>query len=87
MSLKEQFEAAVIASKALPKRPDNDDLLKLYSLYKQATEGDIDPETPAPGMFDFVNKAKFDAWKKLEGTSSETAMEEYVKTVEALQGS
>lgn len=86
MPLKEQFEAAVMASKALPKRPDNDELLKLYSLYKQATEGDIDPATPAPGMFDFVNKAKYDAWKKLEGTTSEDAMQEYIKTVEALKG-
>ncbi len=86
MTLKEQFEAAVIASKALPKQPDNDELLKLYSLYKQATEGDINPETPAPGMFDFVNKAKYDAWTKLKGTSAETAMEDYVKTVETLKG-
>lgn len=85
MFLKEQFETSVIASKALTKRPDSDDLLKLYSLYKQATEGDIDPQTPAPGMFDFVNKAKFDAWKKLQGTSADAAMEDYIKTVEALK--
>ena len=86
MSLKENFENAVMESKALTKRPDNDTLLKLYSLYKQATEGDIDPNIPAPNMFDFVNKAKQDAWKKLSGTSSDEAMEEYIRTVEQLKG-
>ena len=44
------------------------------------------PATPAPGIFDFVNKAKYDAWKKLEGTTSETAMEAYIKTVKVLKG-
>ena len=85
MSLKENFENAVMESKALTKRPDNDTLLKLYSLYKQATEGDIDPDTPAPNMFDFVNLAKQNAWKKLSGTSADGAMEEYIRTVEQLK--
>jgi diazepam-binding inhibitor (GABA receptor modulating acyl-CoA-binding protein) len=80
MSLKDDFEQAVAESKELKKRPDDDTLLKLYSLYKQATEGDIDPETPAPNMFDFVNKAKQDAWKKLTGVDAETAMVEYIGT-------
>jgi diazepam-binding inhibitor (GABA receptor modulating acyl-CoA-binding protein) len=85
MSLKDDFEQAVAESKELKKRPDDDTLLKLYSLYKQATEGDIDPETPAPNMFDFVNKAKQDAWKKLTGVDAETAMAEYIGTVEQLK--
>jgi diazepam-binding inhibitor (GABA receptor modulating acyl-CoA-binding protein) len=85
MSLKDDFEQAVAESKELKKRPDDDTLLKLYSLYKQATEGDIDPETPAPNMFDFVNKAKQDAWKKLTGVDAETAMVEYIGTVEQLK--
>ena len=85
MNLKENFENAVTESKALTKRPDNDTLLKLYSLYKQATEGDIDPGTPAPNMFDFVNLAKQNAWKKLSGTSTDDAMEEYIRTVEELK--
>ncbi|WP_208094574.1 acyl-CoA-binding protein [Mucilaginibacter agri] len=86
MSLKESFEKAVKESKELSKRPDNETLLKLYSLYKQATEGDMDPNTPTPGMFDFVNKAKHDAWKKLNGMSSEAAMDEYIKLYEQLKG-
>jgi diazepam-binding inhibitor (GABA receptor modulating acyl-CoA-binding protein) len=85
MELKEQFEKAVKESKELSSKPDNETLLKLYSLYKQATEGDIDPNLPEPGMFDFVNKAKQEAWQKLSGKPSESAMDEYIKTVENLK--
>jgi diazepam-binding inhibitor (GABA receptor modulating acyl-CoA-binding protein) len=85
MELKEQFEKAVKESKELQSKPDNEMLLKLYSLYKQATEGDIDPNLPALGMFDFVNKAKQEAWQKLSGTPSELAMNEYIKTIENLK--
>jgi len=80
MDLKESFDKAVAASKILPVRPDNETLLQLYSLFKQATEGDIHTDNP-PGMFDFVAKAKYDAWVKLKGISSENAMEQYVSLV------
>lgn len=43
-STKEAFEDAVVRSKKLTKRPSNEDLLKLYSLFKQATEGDVSGE-------------------------------------------
>ena len=85
MSLKETFEAAVADSKQFPKRPDNETLLQLYSLYKQATTGNMPADTPAPGMFDFVNKAKHDAWQKLSGMDADTAMEQYISTVEGLK--
>jgi acyl-CoA-binding protein len=85
MELKESFDKAVVESKQLPSKPDNETLLKLYSLYKQATEGDINPDTPEPGMFDFVAKAKYNAWQELKGTSKEDAMSAYVKTVDALK--
>ena len=70
------FEAAVANSKNLSERPDNATLLKLYALYKQATEGDN--EEAKPGFADIVARAKWDAWKKLEGTSSEDAMQQYL---------
>lgn len=85
MDLKEAFDNAVAASKTLPSRPDNETLLQLYSLFKQATEGDINKDNP-PGMFDFVAKAKFDAWLKLQGTPPENAMEQYVSLVKQLGG-
>jgi acyl-CoA-binding protein len=34
------FEAAVKNSTSISERPDNATLLKIYALYKQATEGD-----------------------------------------------
>jgi diazepam-binding inhibitor (GABA receptor modulator, acyl-CoA-binding protein) len=77
------FEAAVAASKQLPSRPDNDALLRLYALYKQATGGDVAGDRP--GGFDFVGKAKYDAWAGLKGLAQVEAMREYVALVEELQ--
>lgn len=84
MDLKERFEKAAADSKNLASRPDNSTLLKLYSLYKQSTEGDVNTEPP--NAFDFVNKAKYNAWEELKGKSKETAMQEYVDLVESLKG-
>ena len=80
--LKAKFEAAAAAAKQTKKRPDNATLLKLYSYYKQATEGDVKGERP--GGFDFVGGAKYDAWSKLKGLSKDDAMQNYVKQVERL---
>jgi diazepam-binding inhibitor (GABA receptor modulating acyl-CoA-binding protein) len=85
MSLKENFESAVAASKTLPAKPDNDTLLKLYSLFKQANDGDA-PEKGDYGMFDFVAKAKHDAWLKYKGLSEEEAMQQYIDLVTRLKG-
>lgn len=84
MDLKAQFEQAALESKQLSKKPDNDTLLKLYSLFKQGTEGDINDAPPA-NPFDFVAKAKYNAWNELKGKSQEEAMAEYVALVEKLK--
>ena len=83
MELKEQFEQAVSQSKSLPEKPSNDILLKIYSLFKQATDGDVSGDRP--GGFDFVAAAKFDAWSGQKGKSSENAMQEYVALIESLK--
>ena len=80
--LKAKFEAAASAAKQTKKKPDNATLLKLYSYYKQATEGDVKGERP--GVFDFVGAAKYDAWAKLKGTSRDEAMQNYIKQVDKL---
>ena len=80
--LKARFEAATVAAKKTKKKPDNATLLKLYSYYKQATEGDV--EGDRPGGFDFVGAAKFDAWTKLKGSTKDDAMQNYIKQVEKL---
>jgi len=84
MDQKEAFEKAVTVSKTLQAKPDNETLLRLYSLYKQATEGDIN--IAPPGMFDFVAKAKYDAWLKLKGLDTADAMEQYINLVAQLSG-
>lgn len=82
MSTKEEFEDAVVRSKQLTQRPSNEDLLKLYSLYKQATEGDVSRERP--GGFDFKGAAKYDAWEAIKGTTTEEAMTNYIELVNQL---
>ena len=80
--LKKRFAAATAAAKQTKKRPDNATLLKLYSYYKQATQGDVSGERP--GGLDFVGGAKHDAWAKLKGMSADEAMTNYIKQVERL---
>ena len=82
-NLKTAFEAAVAASKQLPEKPDNMTLLKIYALYKQASEGDVDGKRP--GMTDFVGRAKFDAWAAIKGKAKNDAMQEYVDLIESLK--
>lgn len=80
--LASKFEAAAAAAKETRKKPDNATLLKLYSYYKQATEGDV--KGARPGGFDFVGGAKHDAWSKLKGMGRDEAMTQYIKQVEKL---
>lgn len=78
------FEAAAAAAKTLPAKPDNQTLVKLYSLYKQATVGDV--QGNRPGLPDFVGRAKYDAWAAIKGKPGEAAMQQYVDLVHALGG-
>ena len=82
-ALKTTFEAAVASIQDLTQRPDNATLLKMYALYKQATQGDV--STPKPGLSDLVGRAKWDAWNQLKGTAPDTAMQLYIDLVETLE--
>ena len=84
MDLQQTFEKAVADSQTLSQKPANEVLLQLYSLYKQATEGDVHTDPPT-NPFDIVNKAKHSAWSSLKGKSREEAMAEYVQLVERLK--
>jgi acyl-CoA-binding protein len=81
--LRARFETAAREAQALPKRPDNDTLLKLYALYKQATAGDA--AGSRPGFTDFVGRAKYDAWAKLKGSGKDQAMHDYIALIESLR--
>ncbi len=85
MELQELFQQAAANSKTLSAKPDNETLLQLYSLYKQGTEGDNNSEAPS-NPFDFVAKAKYNAWEELKGTSKEAAMQQYIDLVNKLKG-
>jgi acyl-CoA-binding protein len=85
MELKEQFEQAAADSKNLPEKPNNETLLQLYSLYKQGSIGDVNTEPPS-NPFDFVGKAKYEAWASLKGKSTTDAMMEYIDLVKKLKG-
>ena len=80
--LKALFEQAQKDVTSLAERPDNQTLLQLYALFKQATEGDVQGERP--GMMDFINRAKYDAWAKLQGQNADEAMQGYVDVVKQL---
>jgi diazepam-binding inhibitor (GABA receptor modulating acyl-CoA-binding protein) len=82
--LNEIFTQAIADSKSLSDRPSNDTLLQLYSLYKQATDGDAPAEAPS-NPFDFVAKAKYETWLSLKGKTKETAMQEYADLVNKLK--
>lgn len=82
MSLTEDFNTAVSKSKELTKRPTNEELLDLYALFKQATDGDVSGERP--GGFDFKAIAKYDAWASKKGMEKEAAMQQYVKLMDTL---
>ena len=81
--LQSRFQQATEDSKKLTKRPDNNTLLKLYSLFKQATVGDVTGSRP--GGFDMEGKLKYDAWAKQKGKAKDAAMQEYIDLVESLK--
>ncbi len=83
MPLLDDFNSAAAQSKNLPARPANEDLLQLYALFKQATDGDVSGERP--GGFDFKAIAKYDAWNEKKGVAKEAVMQQYVALIDRLK--
>lgn len=81
--LQAAFDAAVKNSTSLSERPDNATLLKIYALYKQATEGDN--EAKKPSFTDMVGRAKWDAWEKLKDMTLDDAKQQYIDLIESLR--
>lgn len=80
--LQAEFEAAVANSRKLSERPDNQTLLRIYGLYKQATVGDITEKKP--GFGDLVGRAKWDAWNGFKGMASDEAKRQYIDLIQSL---
>jgi diazepam-binding inhibitor (GABA receptor modulating acyl-CoA-binding protein) len=54
----------------------NDDKLNLYKYFKQSTDGDVTGSRP--GIFSQKERAKWDAWNTVKGTSKADAQTKYV---------
>jgi acyl-CoA-binding protein len=80
--LTKKFEEAAAAVKKLKEDPGNDAKLKLYALYKQGAEGDV--QGKRPGFTDMIGRAKYDAWAKVKGVSRDDAMKQYIDLVKSL---
>lgn len=78
--LKQTFEESLHFVKTTEGSPSTELKLAMYALFKQATEGDVTGKRP--GMLDMINRAKYDAWAKLKGTDSDSAMQSYIDKVE-----
>lgn len=76
------LDEAMALTKKFTTKPSNEELLKLYGLYKQATEGDN--ETERPMGFDFKAAAKYNSWLAFKGKSKAEATENYLELVEKL---
>lgn len=82
MSLTDEFQAAQARIKTVAEAPSNEDLLRLYALYKQGTAGDVTGKRP--GMMDFKGRAKYDAWATVKGLPETEAQKQYVALVDEL---
>ncbi|MDP2227367.1 MAG: acyl-CoA-binding protein [Moraxellaceae bacterium] len=76
------FEQAQKDVNTLSAKPGNADLLELYKLYKQATEGDV--KGSRPGMMNIAGRLKYDAWAGIKGMAKAAAETAYVAKVQAL---
>ncbi|MFN3886510.1 MAG: acyl-CoA-binding protein [Aquabacterium sp.] len=81
--LQARFEQAVVESKQLTSKPDNNTLLQIYSLFKQGSVGDVQGDRP--GMMDFVGRAKYDAWAALKGKGQAEAQQAYIDLIASLK--
>ena len=82
MDLEKDFKNAIDRSSSIRQKPANEELLKLYALYKQASEGDVTGERP--GGFDFKGAAKYDAWAEMKGKDQKECRQEYIDLVNRL---
>ncbi|PWN90739.1 ACBP-domain-containing protein [Acaromyces ingoldii] len=77
------FERTVDIVQSLPKsgpiQTSYEEKLALYSLYKQATEGDV--KSKRPGVLDMLGRAKWDAWAKRKGMGSQDSKQLYVESM------
>lgn len=74
------FNKAAEHLRTITSKLDNNQLLELYGLFKQATEGKCD--TPKPSWFDGRGRKKWEAWKALEDLPQEESKRQYIALIE-----
>jgi len=84
MSLEFKFETACIDVKYLTKKPKDDELLRIYGLYKQALFGPNTTKKPQ-GLLSIKDQRKWEAWMTFNSLSQEEAKLEYINLVEKLK--
>ena len=82
MDLEEEFRQSASRIKSRDTMPSDEDLLILYGLYKQATQGDC--TIPQPWRVQVEARERWDAWFKNCGMYRETAMKKYIEKVNEL---
>ncbi|MDN5863377.1 MAG: acyl-CoA-binding protein [Salinisphaera sp.] len=85
--LEQHFKAAADKVRNAPEdgafKPSNELKLKMYALYRQATDGDVSGKRP--GMLKIIERAKYDAWTVAKGVNREDAMQAYVDEVAKIE--
>eukprot|EP00736_Rhodelphis_marinus_P011954 Rmarinus@m.16486 len=85
VGLERAFELAVkFLATECQVHSSNQTKLKIYGLYKCATEGPMSSNTPEPSMFDMVKRAKYQAYKATTAGSKEEAKHQYLSLVETI---
>jgi len=64
-------------------KPSNEYKLKMYALYRQATDGDV--QGKQPGLLKPIARYKWQAWAQVKGMSSTQAMQEYITEVDKVE--
>ena len=85
ISVDDDFDAATssVGSLAANGEIDDDDLLRFYGLFKQATEGTCN--IPKPPFYDIKGRAKWAAWQAVGDISSDAAKTAYIDLLTNLQ--
>ncbi|CAF3726839.1 unnamed protein product [Rotaria sp. Silwood1] len=85
-NLEERFNAAVKTIQNLPAtgiiQLSNSTKLNFYGLYKQATLGPC--KDSQPSFFNYIARAKWDAWNRYRSMTKEQAMLEYIDEIEKI---
>ena len=78
-----EFRVEVHNVKNLNKKPTDNELLKLYALYKQSLFGNNNTEKPS--FFNFKEMSKWNVWTEQAGKGRSTAKREYIDFVKSLK--